>query len=349
MALAVKGGDGLGAGLDAASVANSKILDTPRTREACRRLGLVLEDLHHRPLEAFAIPGDMKEKQKLRFEHFERKRKEHLAQVLAERAKVIAQNAKKGEVPGVQSAQFLSMLESLFEKEAKRLETDLKNQLRNHSSLVKENESQLKMEEDQMQRDQTRNARRQEAQKLIQESGEKTRERTSQRLETNAAANQKLKDEHREKQEKFALSLVAEEDRLAKFMQEKAQRDAEKSAVWKKKVEDMAEKTKETIVKRRLDGETKLQEIEAKVQAVTMRRDEEQTKRQIRSEEQHLHIVDVRQQKDRIDRVDGYRRDELKDQIDSNTERIETLLALKDQLLSQRKARTVKAEATKGS
>merc|ERR1719478_104121 len=69
----------------------------------------------------------------------------------------------------------------------------------------------------------------------------------------------------------------------------------------------------------------------------------------MRSEEQHLHLMDVRDQKDRIDRVDNYRRSELKEQVDSNVERIETLLALKDQLLEQRKARTSKAEATKGS
>merc|ERR1719453_2902437 len=138
----------LGKGLDAASVQNTKILDTPRTREACQSLGLILEDLHFRPFESFAIPGDLKEKQQMRFDHFEKKRKENLAQVLAERANVIVRNAKKGEVPGVQSAQFLSMLKSLFEKEAKRLEVDLKDQLRAHSMVVQENEAQLKREED---------------------------------------------------------------------------------------------------------------------------------------------------------------------------------------------------------
>merc|ERR1712190_224101 len=75
-----------------------------------------------------------------------KRRKRNLELVLAERAKVIAQNAKKGEVPGVQSGQFLCMLESLFEKEAKRLETDLKGQLRQHAALVKENEDQLERE-----------------------------------------------------------------------------------------------------------------------------------------------------------------------------------------------------------
>jgi len=229
MAVALKEETTLGSGLDAASVQNTKILDTPRTRESCRSLGLVLEDLHYRPFEAFSIPGDMKEKQQMRFDHYEKKRKEHLAQVLAERANVIVKNAKKGEVPGVQSAQFLSMLESLFEKEAKRLETDLKNQLRSHSGLVKENDAQLKKEEDAYKRDDTRLARKQEADRLKAEVGEKTRERCNIRLDANAQANKKLQDEFADKQVKFAEAKIAEKFRLERFVEEKGALSAEKS------------------------------------------------------------------------------------------------------------------------
>merc|ERR1719482_555442 len=303
----------LGAGLDTASVQNTKILDTPRTREACRSLGLVIEDLHFRPFESFAIPGDMKEKQQMRYDHFEKKRKEHLAQVLAERANVIVRNAKKGEVPGVQSAQFLSMLESLFEKEAKRL------------------------------------ARRSAAEKLKSEIGEKTREKCNARLDKNAEANKKIQEDFLEKQVKFAEAQQAEKFRLQRFQEEKGQMSAEKSAHWKARVEGMKVKQKESVIKRREEGLVRLDQIEAKISAVTMRRDNEQLNRQIKSEEQHLHLMDVRSQKDRIDRCDNYKRDKLKDEIDGNVERIETLLALKDQLLEQRKARTSKAEATRGS
>lgn len=349
MAVAVQEELKLGSGLDAASVQNTKILDTPRTREACKALGLVLEDLHHRPYESFGVPGDMKEKQQMRYEHFEKKRKEHLAQVLAERANVIVRNAKKGEVPGVQSAQFLSMLESLFEKEAKRLETDLKNQLRSHSSLVKENEEQLKKEESALRREETRLIRRTEAERLKSEVGEKTREKCTARLDANAATNKKMREEFVEKQAKFGESQKAEKYRLARFMEEKGALSAEKSAHWKARVEGMKVKQKQAIVQAREEGYQRLDQIEAKIAAVTHRRDGEQMGRQIRSEEQHLHIMDVRSQKDRIDRCDSYKRDKLKDEIDGNVERIETLLALKDQLLEQRKARTSKAEATKGS
>merc|ERR1712039_1026093 len=130
-----------------------------------------------RSLDSFYIPGDLKEKQQMRFDHSEKRRKRNLELVLAERAKVIALNAKKGEVPGVQSGQFLCMLESLFEKEAKRLETDLKGQLRQHTSLVKENEEQLDKERRLEQTLAKQDAKREEVSRQIKEKGAKTKER----------------------------------------------------------------------------------------------------------------------------------------------------------------------------
>jgi hypothetical protein len=95
--------------------------------------------------------------------------------------------------------------------------------------------------------------------------------------------------------------------------------------------------------------EQRLQDMDRKMLEVQARREEDAKLRQVRSEEQHLHLMDVRESKNRIERVEGYRRDELRGQVEGNIERIETLLALKDQLLDQRKARNMKQDATKGS
>merc|ERR1719359_1599799 len=205
------------------------------------------------------------------------------------------------------------------------------------------------MEEDAVRRDEARLVKRSEAFRSKAEVGEKTKEKCNQRLDANAAANKKLQDEFAEKQEKFNQAQQAEKFRLARWAEEKSAMSAEKSEHWKARVEGMKTKNKEAVVKRREDGLIALERIEAKIRAVTMRRDKEQQGRQIRSEEQHLHLMDVRSQKDRIDRCDSYKREKLKDEIDGNVERIETLLALKDQLLERRKARTSKAEATRGS
>jgi len=326
-----------------------KPLDTPRTREACRRLGLVPEDLQIRSFESFHIPGDLKEKHQLRFEHYEKKRKERFSQVLAERAKVIAENAKKGDLPGAQSAQFLSMLESLFEKEAKRMEIDMKGQLRQHSSLVKENEDQIRKEGQLQEKMSQVDKKRELVMKQLDERGKLSREVLDKKIQQNKDLMQKLEKEHEEKQANYAKEMMAEEERLQRFVEERKVMNLEKTAVFRERVSQMKEKTELLQEERRLEGEKRLQEIEVRVDNVSRRREEEQKQRQLRSEEQHLHLMDVREAKSRIDRVDGYRRQELRDQIHSNVERIETLLALKDQLLDQRKGRNTKVESTRGS
>eukprot|EP00927_Polykrikos_kofoidii_P065465 TRINITY_DN61214_c0_g1_i1.p1 TRINITY_DN61214_c0_g1~~TRINITY_DN61214_c0_g1_i1.p1 ORF type:complete len:581 (-),score=140.62 TRINITY_DN61214_c0_g1_i1:224-1840(-) len=326
-----------------------KAFDTPRTKEACRKLGLTLEDLSARSYDSFYIPGDKKELQTLRFEHYEKKRKERLGQMLAERAKVMAANAKKGEVPGVQSGQFLCMLESLFEKEAKRLELDLKSQLRQHSSLVAANEEQLRKEEQMQNRMSLRDRKIADVQQRNKDNANRTKEKMDARLDTNAQLLAKIDTEFQDKQARHASLMLAEEERMERFQLEKAQTSNDKAAHWKKKVERMKERNHQLALEKQQLGEFKLQELEDKISSVQARREDEQQKRVVRSEEQHLHLMDVRAEKDRRDRVDGFRRNELKDQIDNNVERIETLLALKDQLLDQRKARTIKAESTRGS
>jgi len=334
---------------DVQSVLDQKVLDTPRMHEACRRLGLVVEDLQIRSFDSFYVPGDIKAKQQMRFEHYEKKRKDRLAQALAERAKVIAQNAKKGEVPGVQSAQFLCMLESLFEKEAKRLEVDLKGQLRSHGALVKENEEQLRKESILQERLIQQEQKRSKSLAYFEEAGSKAKEKHLAKQDHTSMVLAKLDKDFKEKQEAHARQMLAEEERMARFSDAKSQEANDKAAIFKDKVDGMKKKTEQRIMERRVEGEVRLAEIGKKIAAVEARREEEQQNRMLLSEQQHLHICDVRENKNRIDRVDEHRRAELKEQVETNVERIETLLALKDQLLDQRKARNAKAEASKGS
>mmetsp|Transcript_104644 Transcript_104644/g.293269 ORF Transcript_104644/g.293269 Transcript_104644/m.293269 type:complete len:538 (-) Transcript_104644:57-1670(-) len=334
---------------DIQTVLDQKVLETPRTSEACRRLGLVIEDLQIRSFESFYIPGDLKVKQQKRFEHFERKRKERLAQVLAERAKVIAEQQKKGEVPGVQSAQFLSMLESLFEKEAKRLEVDLKGQLRSHYALVQENEEQLRKEEELQRRLEHQEMRRQASRKYYEDSAAKVQDKTKQKFERNQQIIMKIDEDFQRKEHQFKQSLLAEEERLSRFQEARLQESSDKAQVFKDKVDEMKKKTEQRIVEKREEGEEKLRRLGERIAQVDKRREDEQTKRMLLSEDQHLHIMDVIENKSRLDRVNEHRRHELKEQVDGNVERIETLLALKEQLLDQRKARNMKAEASKAS
>jgi hypothetical protein len=91
------------------------------------------------------------------------------------------------------------------------------------------------------------------------------------------------------------------------------------------------------------------QQLQADQMEKQLRREEMNRVNGVKQEENHLHIMDVRDHKSAIDRVEFHRREELKQEAESKVERIETLLAVKDQLLNQRKGRNMKTEATKGA
>merc|ERR1719281_1774511 len=67
----------------------SRLLDTPRTKEACKRTGILPSELRVKALQDFAIIGDRPERQRMRFDHYESKRQEKLKIVLAERSKLM--------------------------------------------------------------------------------------------------------------------------------------------------------------------------------------------------------------------------------------------------------------------
>lgn len=290
-----------GARQQIASSKQQQVLNTPRTREACRRIGLVLEDLQFREKSEFSQPGDLKEKALLRFEHHEKRRKKWLADVLAERAKVIAQEAQKGNVPGVQSGQFLGMLESLFEKEAKRLELDLKGQLRQHSSLVKENQEQL-------QKEQTLQAKLMDCDKKKIASQEHYRNNhalvaKNNRDRRNVKRDQNLEiieQERANAKQKAELERIAEEERMAKFEEEKMQNCSDQSGLFRERVEAMKVKRDDLREQRLQLSVQRLEDMDRRMAEVAARREEDARLRQVRSEEQHLHLMDVRDAKNRI-------------------------------------------------
>jgi hypothetical protein len=179
--------------------------------------------------------------------------------------------------------------------------------------------------------------------------GKEVKEKLEKRLDKNQEAITKQKADFEEKQVSHARALVAEEERMERFRESQGISNSAKSAEWKAKCQRITDNAKRMVDDKKKEGQAKLVELETKIAAVGARREEDQASRVMQSEKQHLHLMDVRAQKDRQDRIDNHQRQQLRDQIEGNAERIETLLALKDQLLDQRKARTLKAEATRGS
>merc|ERR1712087_1073522 len=149
--------------------------------------------------------------------------------------------------------------------EAKRLETDLKGQLRQHTSLVKENEDQLERERRLEQTLATQEARRMEVARQTREKAEKVKEREEKCTVRNQELIQNIKKDIDEKQLTHAKNILAEEERMTKFQAEKAALSSDKSAIFKAKCEGIKQKNAALAIESREVGEMKLQEIEGRL------------------------------------------------------------------------------------
>jgi len=85
--------DGDDPGINAALSGNLK--ETPRTKEALKRCGILMHELKIKPFAEFHRPTDTIEKQRLRYNHYETRRQSKLSLVLQERAKVFVEITKK--------------------------------------------------------------------------------------------------------------------------------------------------------------------------------------------------------------------------------------------------------------
>lgn len=134
-----------------------------------------------------------------------------------------------------------------------------------------------------------------------------------------------------------SLEILAEEERMRRIHADKARAQAEKSMVLQAKAQKAKERAQDLHERKRAENEQRLSELDLRMEVATGRREEDLKLRRIRGEERQLRLADARAEKDRIARLDGYRRERLQTQIDAKQERLELFLAVTDEFRDQRK------------
>mmetsp|Transcript_41461 Transcript_41461/g.87908 ORF Transcript_41461/g.87908 Transcript_41461/m.87908 type:complete len:529 (+) Transcript_41461:47-1633(+) len=323
-----------------------KVLDTPRTKEACKRTGITLKELQIKAFQDFYQVGDMVGKQRLRFNHYETRRQEKLNLVLAERAKIISKEGDQQETAS-KSYGSLAVMEQLLNKEAKRLEKELRNQLRFHATVEKENEEQLDREAHLRERERFREGRRQARKKQYEASAQQIKNVLEAKAGKAAMKLESQQHEFESKLMEYMHAMLEEDIRLADLAEEKAKQNNDKAEAWRKKLE-LQEKRREAVdLKRELEGQELLARYSEKLEHLEQYRQEEDEKRGLRFEEQQLRIMDAQEKAGRIARQEQHRRTEVAEALEVAQDRIETLMSLKDQILEQRKKRIKQQGALK--
>merc|ERR550514_589503 len=344
------GSFGAGAAVEDAEVLGTvqRLLDTPRTKDAFLRSGLTKKDLTVKAYQDFFIPGDLPEKQRLRFNHYETRRQEKLNLVLQERAKIIAERAKTGGLGDTLNYQSLQLMEGLLDTESKRLEKTLRAQLRYHQAVERENGLQLTKEQSLKGKLGYRQERSVVAKSVYGAKAKQLKEISAAKEKHAKELQEKLEQSAELEQAKHIANLLDEEVRLKEFAKSKDVANSEKSERWKEKCRIMKLRKEEEDLKRELKGQVQLEKLNNKFDEVEAKQADTIRKLKVKHEEEALKIVDAQDKIVRLRRKDEHRRELIKAHMEQQEERVDTLLKLRDQIVQQRKWRIKQAAVVKG-
>ncbi|CAD7957222.1 unnamed protein product [Amoebophrya sp. A120] len=330
-----------------------KMLSTPRTLQACKELGIVPSELHIRQVTDFAKVADKgsdsKEKMRIRFQHFETKRQEKLRLVLEARSKIIAREFEKLGAPESGNFYSLQLMEDILDQEAKRLAKKLKQEVRLHAAVERENEEQLLREKQVREREHVRLQKRQIAeQKRLHEAAE-IRQRVLQKQEQTKQVKSGLEEYEKARQAQILAVQFEDEIRVREWQQQKQIEQAVKSEQWQQRQELIQQRQLEEQLQNEIKAEHFALRYDEKLDAFEERKAEERKQNMVRHEADHLKIVDAVERRERMQRIDMHRREKVGEQIAEQQTRIDSLMHLKKQLLEQRRQRSRLQDAKSAS
>jgi hypothetical protein len=325
-----------------------RLLDTPRTKEAFKRSGIQKGELTVKAFQDFYVSGDLPEKQRLRFNHYETRRQEKLNIVLQERARVIAERANQTGTGDALNYQSLQLMEGLLDTEAKRLEKTLRAQLRYHQAVERDNGLQLDKEKGLKSRLEYRKERQTIARSQFDAKAKQLKEIAMAKEKHSLEIQAKLEALGEQEQAKHIAALLDEEVRLKDFAKQREIRSAEKSERWKEKCAMMKLRKEEEDLKKEIKGQAQLQTKFEKMDMVAERKESGKTAQQVRHEEEALKLIDAKDKIKRMERKDLFRRELIREHMEQQEERVDTLLKLRDQIVEQRKVRIKKQSVEKG-
>lgn len=317
-----------------------RLLQTPRAKEACKKLGITPGDLRPRRLQDFVQIGDLPERAQMRFNHHENKRQQKLKEVLAERSKIVKDRMEK-EVNGAGRADFqsLQMIEDILDQEARRLERQVRSQVRQSEITERDNKQQLEKEQKLRERKQHMNRVCSKAEYLKEQRALQVREDNGSRFQRKAELLEHQEQDLANRNAEFLALQLEEEVRLQEFKFRKASEVQDQGEKWRRKMEIVESKQDELRAEAIVKGEEKLADYQDRLELLDEKRTQENNEKLMRHEEKHLRIVDAHEKRHQLDRLGEQRRSEVAQQLERREQRIDTLCVLKDQILEQRRAR----------
>jgi len=268
------------------------ILSSPRSLEACKQQGIKPDELVYRYLESFYDRNISADIQKLRWQHYERKRKEKISLLRDTRQKIIAESVGAGRGGGRGSgAVGIPEKSSALDKEQKQIEA---MKARRQAELEQMINYELKMQE--MQEEKNRELARQKAiqeeQRLERQRRQKEWDQQKREKEIRLAEEEKLMElerkrmaaeEHQREKARAELEKEKEIQRKREARQREIEAQQKRQAL-AEKTQAILDAQQEQIMQRKLEMQRK---EEKRVAAMEAKR----VALMIQNEEQRLHTT----------------------------------------------------------
>mmetsp|Transcript_13018 Transcript_13018/g.24177 ORF Transcript_13018/g.24177 Transcript_13018/m.24177 type:complete len:519 (-) Transcript_13018:3071-4627(-) len=287
-----------------------RVVNTPRSLEACRREGIDPEELLYIPPEAFTQPHLSVRLQHLHFEFFEAKRKEIVEIVKRARERVIEE--EEGSIHKSRSTGSIKAHQKMFGsvvEQAKEKHLKMITRLLNYESLATEKLQEMQAQE----LEQAKLAAKKEKQRVKQErkAAEEKRLLDIKKLE-------EAKEEERQAKKK-AVKLFQQD--MDEAMRRQAQEDQEAQIRAKKKAKNEAKRIKHLI---KMEENLSQQQAEREAKFLAKQAAEEERQRKLEQKKEKL--------KKKLQKI-GKLREQKRSQVIDN---VEARIDMKRQIFEQR-------------
>ena len=313
---------------------NSEMRTSPRFLQACYKCGINPEELEPRSFNDFFVSGDLIERQKLRFNHFESRRMEKLSTVLEERQSVLKIS------PVVQRDAFdpAALIDVLISQEARKLESHVRSKLKLIEVLEKENADQVKREESLKILDNIREAKRLNSLELAAQRAAGVKSQRENRFAARAIQAAIMANSTAEKQSKLRKEL--EEPQMpADFIKQKAKNMLKADLVgWDDRMKIVRSRQNEKDREWEDNRAHLLSKLQNQEHFVRKKAEEGAKERKLRSEENSLRMLDAFDRRNRMNRLRQNRQKDLELKLSEQEEKLKALLLAQIEVTRQRKA-----------
>merc|ERR1719473_2063535 len=110
----------------------------------------------------------------------------------------------------------------------------------------------------------------------------------------------------------------------------------------------MKRRKEEDDLKKEILGHKQLEHLDKKLDEIEKRKEAAANVRKVKHQEESLRLVDAKDKIERLKRKDEFRRNLIRENMQQQEERIDTLLKLRDQIVEQRKVRIKQSSCVKG-